>query len=282
MNRVIGVGLGAILIAALAGTGGLTGCAASDTRRVPIEGVETATVGPLALDIQNQLGEVQVVVEPGLAQPYVEAIPFSEERPIGQVDRAAALKPWVAAQVSEAEPGGRVLRVLCTAAENQPVRPVYLNVRVPRCDGVRVKNVGGPVTLTGVGGAVEVNCTPSTPTIWQEGAAVRVRTDRALTSGVTISSTDGEVVLILPRTSSGSIEALSPDTVVSLAQVAGAQNMGDTRTDVRGTYFGSLNNGEAAINLKSGKRIRMTTTTEPPVFETRRVEAGSEPTAPAE
>jgi len=281
MNRSIGVCLGIASGVLALVAAGLPGCASETTRRVVVEGVAGTGSGPLALDIQNQLGEVEVQIDPTCASPVVEAIPLVLTRPMGQIDRESSFKPWTAAQVAEDEGGRRVLRVLCTAAENQPPRPVYLLVRVPACEGVRVKNVGGPVTLTEVGGAIEVSCTPSTPLMWTDGSTVTVRTSRALTSEVTISSTDGAVSLTMPTTSAGAIEVIAPDTAINLAAVPGDQETGRTRTNLRGAYFGSLNSGQNAISLRSGVRVIVETTTPPPVLPVRHAEAAAAPDTPS-
>lgn len=240
----------------------LSACHSVQSRNVPVSGLSTVKQGVLAVDVQNQLGEVEVVVDAHEPAPRVEAIPLKRDVPISQVDRASAEKPWVAAQVSD-DAGGNVLRVLCTAPENQTPAPVYLRIVVPDCQGVRVKNSGGPVTLTGVGGAIEVECTPSTPAMWDGGAAIHVSTRRAITSNVLLSSTDGEVVLVVGRSSTGKIEALSPDSEIKIAASEGIATNGLVATNVRGRYTSSFNGGDNPITLRSGKRIRFSTTTEP-------------------
>ncbi len=257
----------------------LSGCANGSSRGVPLAGAESNTAGPLAVDVQNQLGEVEVVVDPTVTRPFVEAVPMTRTAPMGPIDRDSNFKPWVAGQIAESE-GGRILRVLSTAREGEAPRPVYILVRVPSCEGVRVRNTGGPVTLTGVGGTIDVETTPGTRGLWDEGAAVRMRTTREVASNVSLVSSDGEVLMTVPWKSKGKIEAQAPETIIQIAAVPELQSNGAATTSLNGRYTGSLNGGENAINLRSGTRVRFTTTYEPVPYPPKRAAATAESAAP--
>jgi len=237
------------------------GCAGGTSHTVAIAEVETIGPGALAIDVQNQLGEVEVVVDAAAAHPFVEAVPMDPEASTGRIDRGSAFIPWTAAQVAVGE-GGRVLRVLCTAREGEPARPVYLRVRVPECEGVRVRNRGGPVTLQGISGSIDVDNLPSTPPMWDEGAAVYVRTQSALDRDVTLVSSDGEVVLSMARSSRGKLAVHAPETRVDLAAVKGTQKSDGSVTAGSGSFTGTLNGGDNAITLRSGRRATLTTVVE--------------------
>lgn len=263
MSKTIGFRLVAAILSGIAAMG-VAGCSTTGTNaqcEVKIDRADDPGVGPLGVDVQNQLGEVEVTVDPAVEHPFVEAVPMATGSPMGSIDRESGASPWAAAQIGTSE-GGRVLRVLCTSREGESARPVYLRVVVPACDGVRVRNSGGPATVVDVGGTIDVQTTPSAAYSWPEGGAVRVRTSRVLKSNVTLVSSDGEVSLDLPRSSTGTIVAESPNTRVDLATVKGTQSNSEARTSLRGVYSVSLNEGTNTLTLRSGRGVRLTTEVE--------------------
>lgn len=159
---------------------------------------ETASA-PLAIDIENSSGTVIVRVDPKASGPRVLARP-ADGRRVRKTD-----KPWAAAELAMQDEH-RVLRVSAGGGEG-PAEPVIITVVVPACEGIRVKNAGGPVQLRGVGGAITV----TNADLGGRTAAIEVETRRDLTMPVSLISTGGDVTCIAGPGTVGKVTLNTPD-----------------------------------------------------------------------
>lgn len=162
---------------------GLGGCKMnSRARTVPLQGEALPAGAPLAVDVDNRAGTVVVRVDPKVTAPVVWAQPADGSS-------VKKEKPWAAADLAQQDERW-VLRVMAGAGETaEDGTPVIVTVTVPACEGVRVKNAGGPVTLKGVGGAISV----TNSDMGGQTAGISVDTKRDLTAPVTLVSTGGDV-----------------------------------------------------------------------------------------
>lgn len=236
----------------LAGLGLIGGCEMNRrARAVPLAGLEeTAALAsaPLAVDIENRSGTVVVRVDPNVKRPEVMARP-ADGRAIRKDD-----KPWAAAELA-AQDEHRVLRVIAGGGEAAEVTPIILTVVVASCDGVRVKNAGGPVTLQGVGGAISVSNTD----LGGRTARITLDTRRDLTLPVSLVSTGGDVSCLAGHGTLGKVTLNAtggrPEVRVRAASRFGASQ--STATGWTGTFGNSDNpitlttdHGNAVLELR--------------------------------
>lgn len=223
-------------MAALVGLGLATGGCDMNRRAqtVPLGGLEaTAELAsaPLAVDIENWSGTVVVKVDRGAREPRVTARP-ADGRSVKKDD-----KPWAAAEMV-AEEGHRVLRVVAGGGE-EPAAPVIVTVTVPGCDGVRVRNAGGPVTLRGVGGAIAVVNTD----LGGRKASITLDTKRDLTMPVSLTSTGGDVRCTAGSGTAGRVTLTAPKDKLEV-RVKAADRFTDAVYSARGwtaVFAGSEN-----------------------------------------
>ena len=105
--------------------------------------------GPLGIDIDNRLGTVRVEVVNDLAAPVIWA------GCSGDTETERTPDYVTAALVTQH--GRSTLRVLSTTVSGSVTpKPVNIRIKVPACDGIRVRNSGGSVWLKGVSGAIDV------------------------------------------------------------------------------------------------------------------------------
>jgi len=231
----------------------LTGCQSLGLHRsVPIAGmvgpVDPAT--PLGVDVQNRMGTVRVVVEPKLKAPMVRAVRIApgDERtrrgkraaPVpGPVDSVAA------AQLVTAD-GRAVLRVLADQPfEDYADWATQIEVRLPRCNGVRVRNTGGPVELVNVEGAIDVdNGAGNGP-----GGHVTLTTDRAISDPVLLNTPRGDVRAVFGH---GSALAVDAQTQYGTVSVDASRQVIDGALTQRLRWQGAVNGGGAPARLSTG------------------------------
>ena len=167
-----------------------SGCGSSPARHaVAVAGDPTAT-RPLAIDVDNQNGSVEITVDPELDRPIVKAscpgTTSTERRP-----------DFVSAELVTEE-GRGVLRVIASSPDRPEPKYVNLRIAVPACDGLRIRNMGGSVRASGVTGAVDVvNDAPGlTGGTWVGFAA-------PATQPVSIRANSGGIELRVPEGSTG-------------------------------------------------------------------------------
>ncbi len=246
--------LAAVLLAALAPVGLLSGCQnlGGLHRNVPIAGLVSAPEAGAAVgvDVQNRKGTVRVVADPRVRQPQVRAVRVapSDERtrrgkraspPAGPVENIAA------AQMITVE-GRSVLRVLADQPfEDYAAWSTMIEVRVPRCDGVRVRNTDGPVELVNVSGAIDVD-----NGAWNgPGGHVTLRTDRPISDPVLLATPRGDIRAIFGHGSALSIDA---ETQYGMVSVDARGQSVDGALARRLRWQGRVNGGEAPVRLTTG------------------------------
>ena len=224
-----------LLVASVMVLHGLMGCSAGThgmRMDVPIVGIAKAPAGVPAIDVSNATGTVTITIDPKAVQPSVRASTRDGRTPT-----------WVAATMA-GDKGRPVLRVL-NADPRAEGTWVNIAIVAPSCGGLRVRNAGGPVTVDGVSGAidVEVNRAGTGDSIW-------VRASRPSDAPILLRADAGNVVLLLPSGSSGELRARSLDGAARVDSPA------DRLSDVKsllGDWTGRLNGGGESIDAMTGK-----------------------------
>lgn len=216
-------------------------------RTVRLDGEAMPAGAPLAVDVENRAGTVTLRVDPKLKQPRVEAQP-ADGRSMKKD------KPWAAAELARQDDRW-VLRVIGGGNETtDKASPIILTITVPSCEGVRVKNAGGPVTLRDVGGAISVaNTATGAPT-----AGIELRTQRALTAPVTLTSTGGDISCKCGKGSKGQLTITSQSgdvqTQSNSTKFTGGKNLPKGWTGVLGsadnTITISTDHGDAVFEAE--------------------------------
>lgn len=196
--------------------------------------VAPAAAGRLHVRVENAVGAVQVVERGGLERPrvYVDRIDANAE--VGP-DRRRRVPTSFRAAVTRREGGGDLVLEVSCGEEPGPVR---IRVEVASLGDVAVRNAGGPVTVRGVEGSVDV----ANGTATVGGDSVTVETRAALTGPVTIGTDRGSVLLRVARGSTGVLGIRGQASRVAVE--ARHDTMSRVRTS-EGTYSGVLNDGEA-------------------------------------
>jgi hypothetical protein len=200
---------------------------------------------PVAFDIENFHGNVRVVVDPTLTavKPVIKKrVSWWVEQSIRK-DAQDAIT--VRTRTYEDE-GRSVVRIKTTTNWPEPERVwVNLTLYVPRCDGVRIWNRGGSVTLEGVAGAIQVENFDYAG----NSAPIEVRTDRDIVDPVMLVTTSGTVAYQVGPGSTGQVTLDSADdreefdcNVLHPGQI---HSDGQTTTAI-------LNSGANPVLLKSG------------------------------
>jgi hypothetical protein len=186
-----------------------------------------------AVDVKNHSGSVRIEASERFDRPSVVAITRDGQ---GQ----AAPATWAAASVERSDMSP-ILRVLCTPPAGQEARAVELTIRVPGCEGVRVQNSRGPVTVTGVRGAVDV----------QNGTAVAPGGDVAVTMGglldapALVRSSSGSITMTVRPGSRGVLDLQASGSVTALLRKERTARVKEDRT----RWSGVLNEGEHPVVL---------------------------------
>mgnify|MGYP001321631575 CR=1 FL=1 len=250
-------------LAVVAAATSLAGCKAPKSKRIAIAGPAVVAGGAVGLDVQNQNGGVRVVVDSGRPEAVVVARTRSGGRVVTEGEGAHA---WIAAE-SVDQDGRSVLRVLATPTEEGSDDPVDLVIFMPRCDGLIVRNAGGPVELVGVSGAVDVESGGA----GRPGGWIRLRSDHAIASPVRLITDEGTVVCIVTPDSAGRIsmnaphgsaKIFAPQTVLLGAQVS--------QTAISATLNGGSNDivlhtasGDAQLIVRDKPESYLTTRLKP-------------------
>lgn len=203
----------------------IIGCAADSSTIVAHERVDTASL--LAIDVENFRGSVEVRVDPALDDIEVSGRAYGawfEDDPEG----AELELPGTVELFSELQQDGRgvsTLRVRTFSERDAADHKVAVLIRVPRCDGARVRNRGGLVELVGTHGALDIEN--------YEGH-VEVRTNRPMTQDATIMVVDGTVYFQVPPGSTGKYDLETLDGRVRFKnRVVDATDTYSTRTQVQ-------------------------------------------------
>ncbi|MDX2115349.1 MAG: hypothetical protein SFZ24_06975 [Planctomycetota bacterium] len=188
-RRTAGALLGAVALALPLG-----GCGSSQTHEYAFD--VPPTVGMLAVDVQNYRGSVEIRVDDRVQQAQVVGVVHGNAS-MGKDAQEAARRAVVEARL--VEEGARATLVVRTATplENRGDHEVDLEVRVPRCEGVRVENQGGNVILVGTGGATLVE---------NRQGVIELRTTQPMVDPVTLVNVDGSIYYQVPPGSTGQFD----------------------------------------------------------------------------
>lgn len=203
-------------------------------------------VTPVAFDIENFHGNVRIVVDPSLT----EVKPVIKKRVSWMVDHVIRKDAQEAITVRSrtVEKDGRSIVSIKTSTKWPEPERVWVNltVFVPRCDGVRIWNRGGKVTLEGVAGALHVENLDYAGA----DAPIEVRTDQDIIDPVMLTTTLGTVAYQVGPGSAGRFTLDSADGEEEFDCKVIPPS--DIRSD--GTITtATLNRGENPVLLKSGK-----------------------------
>lgn len=209
------------------------------TDRTVYEGPPPAAASDLRLDVVNPSGAVTVVADPTATQVLVRTR-VRINRHVAR-DRALELleRPWAIAQTAELGPGQQELRIsVDDIASEEPGAQVDLTVTLPSATGVRIRSDAGPVDLLGVGGDIDVQAG-----LYQRGGGpVLVRTARAIDRPISLSSTAGDVVLVLGPRARGAFDlAAREGQVRSLPRGVRVENVVAGDRSWRGVIAGGDN-----------------------------------------
>jgi len=232
--------LRAAMLMALCAVVAITGCARTQSTPLRLD-LPEGTVA-LALDVANFNGSVTVRAdqgEPGTV--LVEAERFVRNPGSKRESDAAIETIQIFSEIDTEGPLG-ILRIeTATLADDQDRHGVNLLIRMPRCDGVRIRNAGGHVSVTDAGGTIDI--------INIDGS-VEFRTSRRMTEAVTLITHEGEVYYQVPPDSTGSFDMLTLEGRTTIKDRGAI--IEDTYT-ARGELRFVLNNGENPIIMRSNR-----------------------------
>jgi len=160
--------------------------------------------GPLGIDIDNRLGSVRLEVAPELAAPVIWAGCSGDTETERTPDYVTASMVTVN--------GRSTLRVLsATVSATATPKPVNIRIKVPACDGLRIRNSGGSVWAKGVSGAIDIeNDTPG------HSGGTTVFVSKPLHDSVKIHVKSGGIDLRVPDGSCGILTASAPAGVIAV------------------------------------------------------------------
>lgn len=242
------------LILLLTASAAPLGCSGTpDQRRVLLQDSTGAVLmAAPTLEIDNHSGTVTVIVDPRERQPSVTADIYPDAGLTKSLREDAAARSSFSAEVVQGEQGP-VVRVRGGPPEGLQGRAeLDLTVRLASCRGVTVHNSGGAVRLSNIAGPVLVENGIG----GRSGGLIIVRTGEPVTDPVTLTTTEGDVYLQIPPSSTGRVDLLTLDgRAVFRAQGGRLSEVSPTAT----TYRAVLNRGENPLVLRSGRgMVRVT------------------------
>jgi len=216
----------------------LGGCATSDARVTTL--TAPAPLTDLGLDIENPYGSVRVEVTDRvdhicLTETLLTPAFSTDEFRAAQQERIELVTERI-----ENAPGLETLRVRVVALEPMPAgEGVNVTIRLPRCEGVRVRNTAGDAVLLGVTGAIHVETIDGD---------IEVRCADPLRWPVALIADRGDVYLQSPGGDEGRIELVSNSgDAVFTSTLEPLAGMSATRNQV----VGVLGGGSNPITLRS-------------------------------
>lgn len=197
----------------------------------------------LALDVDNAVGPVDVIVDPSLTDCRIEAETYEGDRRI-----PTNPSTWAVGELT-LDNGRPVLRVAARPSTPKS-EEIRLMIRVPSSAGLRVRNTNGPVTATGVQGSIDIaSGTANTP-----GGNITLRTRGKVEAPVSLATTRGSIlwvaergtaVAINARSAGGGVEVNAPNEKI----VGGSKGVG--------LFTGAINDGTNTARLASTADIRV-------------------------
>lgn len=201
-----------------------------------------------AVDIRNYHGSVRILVDPRVTEAEVSAVAGAKPDIEKSADSRATESVTVVTDWVQQE-GGRVLRVRTGATWPDPKEVwVDLTIRMPSCDGATIWNRGGWVELIGVEGAIQVD----NGALGESDGTIRIRTAKAMTAPVTLTTDRGTVVYQVGANSTGTFDLLATKGKAAFLSPARAPTnvvYGDNHATA------VLNNGTNPVVLRSGNGL---------------------------
>lgn len=207
----------------------LGGCGSTQERAYTLE--LAPTTGPLAIDIENFRGSIELRTNPSLETVQVIGEVRSDEHFKKPVQDEIFASVDITARIEESGPLG-TLRVRSTSTRTEPDHRVDLTIYAPRCDGLRVVNSDGLVMVVNTSGATEIT---------NRSGAVELRTSRPMVDNVTITTTDGNIYYQVPPGSTGNFDLQTLDGMTAFVDRTGMSS--ESRSDSLQGYSGNLNEG---------------------------------------
>ncbi|MBC7773370.1 MAG: hypothetical protein H7210_12810 [Pyrinomonadaceae bacterium] len=217
---------------------------------------------PTALDIENYHGTVTIIVDPDV----------TELKTVAKVHASLWIDDVVRSQAQDSvrirtrtlEQEGRTVCSIRTSTRWGDPRQVWvdLTLTMPRCDGVRIFNRGGSVTLVGVSGALQVD----NGEFADSSGPIEVRTNAVIVDPVVLVTSSGNIFYQVGPGSTGAYtldatdgsesfdstvarpEAVHSNGSVTTATVGDAENsvvLRSAKGDVSVIY---MNDAQAYIN----------------------------------
>lgn len=211
----------------------------------------------VSVDVDNDLGEVSIEVDPSLREPEVRV------RRFGEVDGELLEAAEGVSVVREGGVSGQTLRVVARSITYPPAasflrptkRALSVDIRTPPVFGALVRNAGGAVRLSGLGGPIQVNNGIAEGRVAAGGvdftdrARIVLRTDRPLREPLDLTSGEGGIELEFPEDS---------DLILSIAGAkrgtsvhAPSSALAEARNDPE-AWSAKVGEGTAPAILKAG------------------------------
>ncbi len=234
----------ALALGVLAAVGLASGCAkeASEqtfTLDAPVVMEPGGPKGP-AVDVENFRGRVTLRVD---AEADAVTVVATTEADGGIEDEELPAVADAVVVTAEAEERGGlpVIVVRSTSARAEADHRVDIEIRMPECSGVRIRNSGGVVKVVGVAGAVQVDNTDG---------PIEVRTQHVLGAPLALTTTAGEVRCLVPPGSKGDITLESDDGKVAFdgPGVTGIRKMKGTP----GRFAAVIDGADNPVLLRTG------------------------------
>lgn len=247
-----------ILLGAFLALAGLSGCTTTVHESFTLDFPITSEA--VALDVDNFRGSVDVRVDPFLDEFVVESdivVRHGIEREkIPEVERAVEVDADLVRQ-----DGRSVLRIrTSTDRRKTEDHRVNLFIRMPRCDGLYIKNYDGMVELVNVRGAMEVH---------NRLGHVEVRTSHPIREPVTITTVDGNIYYQVPPGSTGVFDLEALEGEVRFVDRVGGMNASQHTSRKR--YEGRVNEGTNRVLCRTNRGVVQVWIMEDPVDLTRSV-----------
>lgn len=223
----------------------LSSCGTVQKVDVSEQQIEVDRAVPVAFDIENFHGSVRIVVD--ATRTDVKPVIKKHVSWWAEGEKSDAQDAVSVRSRTTRGDGMSVVQIKTSTNYPEPEKVwVDLTLFVPRCDGVRVWNRGGKVTLEGVAGAIQVE----NGSFGKDTAPIEVRTDKDITDPVVLSTDAGSVAYQVGPGSSGRFTLDSSDSTEEFnCQVAWP---GQVYSDGR-TTTATLNGGTNPVMLSSGK-----------------------------
>ena len=176
----------------------LGGCATHDSRITTLAAPMQLT--DLGLDVENPFGGVRVEVDQDFDHICMTESLLTPAFATDELREAFQGRVTLSTERVEAAPGMETLRVRVVALEPmQTEEGVNLTIRLPRCDGIRVRNTAGSAELVGVTGAIHVETIDGD---------IEVRCDEPVRAPVALIADSGNVYLQSPGGDEGRVELM--------------------------------------------------------------------------